>query len=271
MTPEEYDAKVLARYERLVKASLRTAQDAESTLADARAMQERIPFGQPIHVGHYSEQTDRNYRERAHRKMGRGFELRKQAAELRSRAESMQRNTTIFSDDPRAGEKLADKIARLEARQSLMKAANVCIRKNDWVGLAALGFSAADCARLFKGDFANRKGFPAYELTNNGANIRRLQSRLVVVEAHKDDVSSEYNIGSITVTEDVDANRVKIAFPDKPVYDCIKQLKSAGFHWSPTEGVWMRQRSNAATYEAKRIVTQFYQPLPAVEATNGTL
>ncbi len=50
------------------------------------------------------------------------------------------KNTATFSDDPAAGEKLAEKIDRLQKRQGLMKSANQLVRKGDREGLADLGF-----------------------------------------------------------------------------------------------------------------------------------
>ena len=83
----------------------------------------------------------------------------------------------IFSDDPDATEKLVDKIERLKKRHGVMKRANHLIRKADREGLGDLGFSEETIAELFAQDFAGRTGFPNYALTNNSANIRRLEKR----------------------------------------------------------------------------------------------
>jgi hypothetical protein len=63
-----------------------------------------------------------------------------------------------------------------------MKRANHLIRKADREGLADLGFSEEIIAKLFAQDFAGRVGFPNYALTNNSANIRRLEKRLAAIQ-----------------------------------------------------------------------------------------
>jgi hypothetical protein len=107
-TKEEYEAKRQARYERLLAASERTQAESNSNWSQASAMAKEIPFGQPILVGHHSERADRNYRAKIESKHRKGYELHQKATELASRAESIQRNNAIFSDDPEAVEKLSD-------------------------------------------------------------------------------------------------------------------------------------------------------------------
>lgn len=47
-----------------------------------------IPFGQPILVGHHSEQRDRNYRDRIHNTFGKAFAEQDKAAYYHSKAEN---------------------------------------------------------------------------------------------------------------------------------------------------------------------------------------
>jgi hypothetical protein len=58
---------------------------------------------------------------------------------FRRRADAVESNRAIFSDDPDASEKLIDKIERLKKRQGVMKRANQLIRKADREGLSDLG------------------------------------------------------------------------------------------------------------------------------------
>ena len=101
---------------------------------------------------------------------------------FRRRAAAAESNVIIFSDDPDATEKLVDKIERLKKRQGVMKRANQLIRKADREGLADLGFSEETITKLFSQDYAGRVGFPNYALTNNSANIRRLEKRLAAIQ-----------------------------------------------------------------------------------------
>ena len=73
----------------------------------------------------------------------------------------------------------------------MMKRANQLIRKADREGLADLGFSDDTIAKLFHANFAGRLGFPNYALTNNSANIRRLEKRLAHLQKAQSDVTTE--------------------------------------------------------------------------------
>lgn len=258
MTPEEYEAKRQGRYERLLAAADKAERESTGLLDRAHAMADVIPFGQPILVGHHSERRDRNYRAKIESKYRRGYELSKQADELRHRAEACAANRAIFSDDPQAAERLEDRIARLEQRQERMKAANRLIRKGDKAGLLAMGFTEGEIVRLFVPDFAGRVGFADYQITNNGANTRRLKERLNHVNAHADDESSEQKIGAVRIVDSVEDNRLRVYFPGKPPEAVRADLKAHGFRWSPTAGAWQRHRGNAAAYWAKQIVNKHY-------------
>lgn len=247
------------RIDGLKRASQRAEESAQSHFDISDKMASVIPFGQPILVGHYSEKSDRHYRDRIHNHMTKGSEEQVKAKDLASRAITAENNTAIFSDDPQAQEKLEEKIARLEKRQELMRAANKLVRKEDRAGLLELGFSETRIIKLFMPDFAGRLGFPDYELTNNNANIRRMKERLVTIQRHANDESSEKEINGVEIVDNVEENRLQIKFPGKPVYQVRAELKQHGFHWSPYNGVWQRQRSPDANYWAKQIVEKYYK------------
>ena len=259
LTAEEYDAKRLARYERLAAAADRAENESSAHWEQAHKMASIIPFGQPILVGHHSEKRDRNYREKIERKHRKGYELHQKAEHLRERATAAQNNTAIFSDDPAATEKLADKIARLEARQELMKKANKLVRANDRQGLIELGFSERTIDQLFVPDYLGRTGFPDYAITNNGASIRAAKKRLVELEAKANATTQESTIGDVRIVENVEANRLQLFFPDKPDEATRTNLKSRGFRWTPSEGCWQAYLSNQSRYH----VTQLFKtPTP---------
>lgn len=253
MTPEEYDAKREARYLRLLAAAERAEREGDAQYKESDRMASVIPMGQPILVGHYSEGRDRRYRERIHQKMRKGYALHQKADELRRRAEAVQRNTAIFSDDPQVVEKLEAKIQRLELRQAMMRQANKLVRKNDRDGLAEMGFSEPTITRLLTPEYG-QVGFPDYQLRNNGANIRRLKERLQHIEAHANDETSEKVLGDIRIVDNPEVNRVQIFFPDKPSDKVRADLKAHGFRWSPSVGCWQAYRSNGSLYWAERIV-----------------
>jgi hypothetical protein len=237
-TKEEYEAKRAARYERLKAAAERAAKESAAAWSQARDMAAVIPFGQPIHVGHHSEKADRNYRARIENKHRRGYELHKKAAELDSRAESIKRNQAIFSDDPEASEKIADKIARLEARQQLMKDTNAAIKKQDRARLAELGYTEKAAERLLtEKDCFGGLGFARFELSNNGANIRRLKERAAIIEKKQATADSEHTMQDGTRIQYAPSeNRIRIWFTARVPADVYKSLRQHGFRVSPSLG-----------------------------------
>ena len=228
--------------------------DAQTAFKRSDDLVRHIPPGQPILVGHHSEKRHRNTLDKSHNAMRKGIELENKAEYYDQRAEAARRNTAIFSDDPNASEKLADKIERLEAMQDLMKKANACVRKNDVEGLKDLGFSDASITKLLTGDYIGRLGFPSYELTNNGANIRRLKKRLEQMKKLDEMETSEQVFGDIRIVQNAEANRTQIIFPGKPSAEIRKKMKDRGFRYSPTENAWQRHLSDGAKYWAEQIV-----------------
>ena len=256
-----YQAKRTARVARMEERAERKDREGSALLGQARQIQSFIPFGQPILVGHHSERRHRRDLDRIHTKMGKGFALQDEAERLRSRAVSATENRSIFSDDPEASEKLETKIARLKERQRVMVEVNKRIRTEK--PLQDLGFSEEDEAKLRKGDFVGRKGFPAYSLQNNNANIRRLEKRLQEVNRKQTETLPEdQEMNGIRIVQNGDENRLQMFFPGKPAAGIIERLKRSGFRWSPFNGCWQRHRSNAATYYAQEIARAAVAPAP---------
>jgi hypothetical protein len=155
-----------------------------------------------------------------------------------------------MSGDEDATERLREKIDKAEQLQERMKAANAAIRKHQKQGrdaqvaaLVALGFAEPIAGKLLEPDFCGRIGFPAYELTNNNANIRRMKQRLEQVSANQQVETHEIE-GEHARFEDSPAeNRVRLYFPGKPDADVRATLKKNGFRWSPTIGAWQAYRN----------------------------
>lgn len=254
ITPEEYENKRQARIQRLKARAERARQKSDDEYEAAHKMASAIPFGQPILVGHYSEKSDRRYRQRMANHMDKSVAAIKEAKYWDDRVDAAEKNTDISSDDPQAVEKLNDKIARLEKRQEMMKAANKLVRKGDRQGLVDIGFSDTVIYDLFQPDYMGRIGFPEYALKNNNANIRRLKERAALLEKRQLEETTEETINGIRMVDNVDENRLQLFFPGKPNKEIRDQLKSHGFHWSPSNGCWQAFRGNNAQYWANLII-----------------
>ncbi|MCY1299878.1 hypothetical protein D9M70_494220 [compost metagenome] len=216
-----------------------------------------IPFGQPILIGHHSEQRDRNYRSRIHNTYGKAFQLQDKAKHYESKAAAVGTGG-ISSDDPDAIAKLQEQVQRLEQDQALMRAANQAIRRHKTptaqvAALMALGFTEKLATEAIKPDFCNRVGFPSYALSNNNANIRRIKQRIQELESRRARQDVEIEGAGFTYKEDTEENRVMFIFPGKPDEHTRTLLKSHAFKWSPSRGAWVRQLNNAGRWAAKQL------------------
>lgn len=164
----------------------------------------------------------------------------------------------ISGDDPDALEKLRRKLTSLEKAQERMKAANAAIRMKDTQAgdakLKELGYSPEDIKALREPDFCKRVGYPAYMLSNNNANIRRIRERIAALEKQKERGDAggwKFDGGEVVVN--TEENRLQILFDEKPDADLRAELKGAGFRWAPSQGAWQRQLTDNAFRAARRI------------------
>ena len=263
----DYEEKKERRILSLLDAAERMQAAGQASVTAGDAALSMIPFGQPILIGHHSEKRDRNYRARAVWKIDRGIELQEKAAELRRRAEAAEENDSISSDDPEAIRKIEERISGLEAKQQLWREINKCIRRKDDAGLIALGVPEANVKALHEPDFCGRIGIPDYKFSNNSSNIRRLKQRLAVLK-HRDaqrQAGQERNEekAGVRMRSSAETNRTQIFFPGKPPEEIIRELKSNGFRWSPSEGAWQRFQSSWAEYMAVQIMNHYAEKMGA--------
>jgi hypothetical protein len=257
---EDFEERKQARIERLRAGADRLRSEGNARLSSARKIAEIIPLGQPILIGHHSEGRHRRDLAKINANYDKGFEAIKKAEELASRASFAERSRAISSDDPNAPDAIKAKIERIEKLVSEMKACNALIRKakgDSAKGIELLcasgyGFSREQAADLLKPDFAGRIGFAPYELTNRGAEVRRLKKRLIVLEhAEKLQALPDEKFGDIVLSEC--DNRTQLHFPGKPSDAIRERLKSHGFRWAPSTGAWQRMSSAGARHHAKII------------------
>ena len=208
------------RAERLLERAENKRKEAEAVTGQAMKMASIIPMGEPIHIGHHSERRDRNYREKIGNKMRKGAELSDYADELERRAKASARNTAIYADaiDPVAD--IDEKIAKLEAERKAIKA-----REHE-----------------------------SWELTNIGANIRRLKLRRESLADMKASGKTERVVNGVKVIENPDIARIQLVFDGKPSDDVREALKINGFRWAPSEGAWQRNLNANGKYAAEVVL-----------------
>lgn len=164
----------------------------------------------------------------------------------------------IKSDDERAVEKLEEKLEDLKETQERMKAANKAIRMKDTEAgddaLREMGYSEEAIKQLREPDYCGRLGYPGYLLTNNNANIHRVEERLNRLKEVKEKGSSEQEFWTFKVVENTEAMRYQIIFDGKPDAEVRTLLKSNGFKWAPSQGAWQRQITTNGKYALNRAV-----------------
>ena len=250
-----FEARKAARIERMQQRAQRLSAAAESAHASARAIADHIPMGQPILVGHHSERRHRRDIDRIQRGFSKSIELRDEAEALRRRAHRAERSGAVSSDDPEAVTKLREKLEGLDRDRARMVSANKAVRSaKPREALAALGFSESLIAKALTPDPLGNIGFPSYALRNAATEAARLRKRIAELEARATRPPPSALELSGARIEEAD-NRVRILFEAKPDEATRTALKGAGFRWSPTVGAWQRHASNAAWYEAKRILS----------------
>lgn len=208
------------RAERLQEAADKARAVAGRLSSEGLSMAEAIPFGQPILIGHHSEKRDRAYRGRINSKFEASSKAYDRAEDLEYKARAAEANTAIYAD---ATDPLADldaRIAELEKRRTEIKA----------------------------------RDHASYELSNLGANIRRLKERRATLAALKATGKTERMAGDVRVVENPEIARIQLFYPGKPDQATRDKLKRNGFRWAPSEGAWQRQLNNAGRYAAREVL-----------------
>ncbi len=235
--------------------ALKNEAESQQLYLRSKEMASIIPMGQPILIGHHSERRDRNYRDKIHNTMGRSVAASNKAEYYADKAESIKNNDAIFSDDPEALAKLEQKLAGLKENQEFMKTANKLIRNNDEAAFLKLKFATPKMwQELTKPKFGGL-GFAGYSLTNNNANIKRIEQRIAQLKKQETNTAVDVIINRVRILENREANRLQLFFDGKPAAEVIKELKSHGFRWCRSEVAWQRHISNNAIYWG-RIIAQ---------------
>lgn len=217
----------------------------------------RIPFGQPILVGHHSERGHRRAIEKMHNQTRNAIEADSYARTLDSRADHVERSHAISASDSDAVDQYREKLDRLTRQRDEMKAVNAAWRKfektKDTAPLLALGLTEDGIARM-QAKIASaysweKQPFVGWQLTNLGTTIRDTQKKLEAAERRLSQParvleSQNGHCPDIVRFEDSPTdNRVRLFFPGKPDEATRTNLKRNGFRWTPSLGCWQAFRN----------------------------
>ena len=256
----DYEQKKQDRIERYRERADKARAQSNAYAKQSHDMASIIPMGQPVHGA-----ADRRYRDKIGKKMDQSIAASDKADYYERKAEAAENNTAISSDDPEAVAKLQEKLERLQTQQTFMKNVNAYYRKYG----TCRGCGGLTDERADKYDQAVKDGppwentpFASFMLTNNSAEIRRIEKRLKSLTEAKELGYTGWEFDGGRVEANADKNRLQIFFDEIPSEDVRKELKGRGFKWARSEGAWQRQLSNNAIYAASRI--------EAIKPTDGS-
>lgn len=164
----------------------------------------------------------------------------------------------ISADDTNAIAKLEAKLEHMESEQEYMKRANAYYRKNATMrGFEDMSnYDAALLDNKIKAGYSwEQRPFPAYCLTNNSANMRRVRERIAELKTRDTGVFKGWKFAGGEVVINNEVNRLQIVFDEKPEEELRGELKRNGFRWAPSQSAWQRQLNRNAMSAAQSIQT----------------
>lgn len=239
----------------------KNTQKSEEFFEKSRKIASSIPMGQPILIGHHSEKSHRRHLSQISGNMEQSIEADRKAKYYLEKAESIENNKAIFSDDPEAIEKLQTKIEQLEKLQVFMKSCNKLIKNKDKEGFLKLeNANVSIWEQLNEPDRFGNLGFASYKLTNNNANIRRLKIRLEKLKSVAEQESTDVEIKGVRFVKNVEENRVQLFFSGIPSEQVRNDLKKKyAFRWSRSQGAWQRHLNNSGIYAANEFLKNYQE------------
>jgi hypothetical protein len=169
----------------------------------------------------------------------------------------------ISAGDPQAVEKLTKRLNECREFQETAKAVNAHWRKTGTC-MGAPGITEEKAIKLDQkitsGTVSfDRVPFPSYLLSNNNAEMKRLEKRIAEITHNREIGYSDWEFFSGRAEANSELNRLQLFFDEKPNEKERSLLKANGFKWAPSQGAWQRQLNDNAIYAAGRL--DFLRPL----------
>lgn len=165
----------------------------------------------------------------------------------------------IAAGDANALVKLEAKRDDLVELQERMKEVNAYFRKHKTLDGCAI-LTKEQIERLkasMVGAWHSEAPYPSYLLSNNNAEIRRIEKRIKEITETKTAGDRSYpaeGVDGLQVVEDTGIMRIQLVFdgkPDEPVRDI---LKAWGFRWAPSQNAWQRLLNQNGRHAAKMAI-----------------
>jgi hypothetical protein len=168
----------------------------------------------------------------------------------------MSYRNPISASDPEALKKLTEKLEIHKEKQENMKGVNAYFRKHGTCkGYPdMLESKAAELDIRVQNAYSwEKQPFPPWKLSNNNAEIKRLEKRIAKVTYNQEVGFSGWEFFSGEAVANTELDRLQLFFDEKPIEQERNLLKSHGFKWAPSQGAWQRQLNDNAIYAAGRL------------------
>lgn len=173
----------------------------------------------------------------------------------------------IMAGDADALERLEKEVLTLRTKQETMKAVNKAhkayIKNPDSLEKSGLSEEMKKIVRNYKSAYSwEPRPYAPFELTNNLANLKRVEARLEELKKRKATTPKDFMVNGVRCVENTEAMRLQLFFDGKPSREIIDCLKSNAFKWSPSISAWQRQLTNNAIYGFNHFVLPKLKQLP---------
>lgn len=152
-------------------------------------------------------------------------------------------------------------LASAETLQVTMKGCNKIIRSkklsaDEKVARMVADFDLSEDAvhKILTPDCTGGIGFSHSRLTNNNARLKRMRGRVATMQVRATTPTTKIEFSGGEIIDNNSMDRVQIYFNEKPDEAMRTKLRSSGWHWAPSNGMWQRKRTNAAMRSAKQII-----------------
>lgn len=219
---KDYQERKERRKERYQERAEKSREKSQQHYEQYQKMSNAIPLGQKILTDHYSAKATRRGYQRMHSQFDKSVEADNKAEYYENKVATIENNNSVSLDDPKAIEKLQDKLKKLEHERENIK---------------------------------SRPHTP-YELQNIGAEIRRTKERIKEIKELEelDFKDIEFTGGKAILNKEV--NRIQIIFDNIPSEEVRNILKHRGFKWSRYEQAWQRLFNKNTIYATNRAIEE---------------
>lgn len=158
-------------------------------------------------------------------------------------------------------ERLEKDLQSMKENHANMKLANAQFKKGGWDNVTCLSEKSKNELIEFqiRCPFYNRQPFYPFSLSNNLANIKRVEERIEEFKkkAEKREESggaADKHFKGLIVRYNYDEDRIQLLFETIPTEIIRSALKSNGFKWSPRFKAWQRQITGNANFALKHLL-----------------